>query len=160
MYLKYAKFKIIIKGIKVAAAAYLRNQYNFWNQKNSNVRRRLAKVTSIASKKHDCYQCLSRSSLQVRYSIFTNCFIQCFKLIATHTKKQKPQQPKSKIHLIKHYKEKPNKLSYFHELLFPMRLGDTYYNTQKTKTSTTEVINPSDQTLQRKGFFFKKKLTF
>jgi len=80
--------KVIIKELKVAAA-YLRNQNNFGNQKNSNVRRRLSEVISIASKKHDGYQSLSRTGLQVHYGIFTDRFFQCFKLIATHKKKKK-----------------------------------------------------------------------
>jgi hypothetical protein len=82
-----------IKEIKVAAT-YLRNQNNFGNQKHSNVRRRLSEVISVASKKHDGYQSLSRTSLQVHYGIFTDRFFQCFKLIAIQTKKQKLNNPK------------------------------------------------------------------
>jgi len=40
-------------------------------------------MMSIAAKKHDGYQSLTRTSLQVHYGILTDSIVQRFKLIAT-----------------------------------------------------------------------------
>lgn len=85
MYLKFAN----CNGTRERKVAYLRDQHNFGNQEDCNERRRLSQMISIAAKKHDGNQSLAWTSLQVHYGIFSDSFLQCFKLIATETKKKK-----------------------------------------------------------------------
>jgi len=88
MYLKFAAEDIIIRE----KVTYLRDQHNLGNQEHSNRRRRFSQMMSIAAKKHDRYQSLAGTSLQVHYGILTQSMIQCFKLIATQKTKTNKKQ--------------------------------------------------------------------